>query len=237
MENSEGNHFKPEIVENNQNQWKNLFNENIQQKDYAHPQSLVNQYGFSSVDPYCFTNEALIIPIFEKKLTNQTIPLNRVIALDTLEGNDARNGDSSRLPWEIRSHISVNEVRELIRQNKFDFTNTDCLYGYELPGNYYVITGGRHRITAMFLEGVPEVEIKLNKIKNPSEFEINKQYGEFKIQKAIDNGKLRGKIEEDPDGFKKLTLEEPIIKNPLQLFDEYIPEELINVLAQTLSTD
>ncbi|MDD2225160.1 MAG: hypothetical protein PHP97_03275 [Candidatus Shapirobacteria bacterium] len=248
MENS--GEFSPqiprEILSNKQDKWLNLLGEDTRKRGYESmggntesiyepkPRSLVDKNGFSCVSSDYF-KETLITPIREKKSTEMVVPLNKIIALDTTEKPGRMNNNSTRLPWEIDSHTSVEEFRRLIKENKFDFNDASGLYGLELPGGYFLATGGRHRLTAMFLENVSEVKLQVNKIKDPKEFEFTEHYHEHDIQEGLNNGKIKGKIEENSDHSKKLVLEEPL-KNPLQLFDYRVSDELLDVLAQTLST-
>lgn len=248
MENS--GEFSPqiprEILSNKQDKWQNLLGEDTRKRGYESmggnteflyepkPHRLVDENGFSCVNPDYF-KETLITPIREKKLTEMVVPLNKIIALDTTENSRRMNNNPNLLPWEIESHTSVEEFRRLIKENSFDFNDTSGMYGLELPGGYILATGGRHRLTAMFLENVSEVKLQVNKIKDPKEFEFTEPYHEYDIQEGINNGKIKGKIEENPDHSKKLVLEEPL-KNPLQLFDYRVSDELLDVLAQTLST-
>lgn len=249
MENS--GEFSPpipkEILSKKQDNWLNLLGEDTRKRGYESmggntesiyepkPRSLVDQNGFSCVSSDYF-KETLITPIREKNLTETIVPLNKIIALDTTENSRRMNKNSNRLPWEIDSHTSVEEFRRLIKENNFDFNDVSGLYGLELPGGYFLATGGRHRLTAMFLENISEVKLQVNKIKDPTEFEFTEPYHEHDIQEGINNGKIKGKIEENPDRSKKLVLEEPL-KNPLQLFDYWVSDELLDVLAQTLSTN
>lgn len=234
-----------EILSDNQGKYKNLFGEDTRQRGYKsiggntestyEPQtkSLVNEEGYSIINPDYFKKETLLIPSCEKT-TKMIVPLNRIIALDTTKEIDSFNNDTNRLPWEIRSHISVNKFRELIKENKFNFDDIGGLYCLELPGNYFIATGGRHRLTAMFLEGLSEVKLEVYKIKDPKEFYFTNRYSEYKVQKSIDEGEIKGKIKEDSYQSKKLVLDEDIVKNPLQLFDGRVSDELIDVLSQTL---
>jgi len=246
-ENGEG--YKPpapkEVLFNNPKKYENLLGEDIRKRGYESiggnteylyepkPRSLVDGNGFSCVSSDYF-KKTLITPIREKNLTEMVVPLNKIIALDTTEDSRRMNHNSNRLPWEIDSHTSVEEFRRLIKENKFNFNDVNGLYGLELPGGYILATGGRHRLTAMFLENVSEVKLQVNKIKDPKEFEFTEPYHEYDIQKGINHGKVKGKIEENPDRSKKLVLEEPL-ENPLQLFDYRVSDELLDVLAQTLS--
>lgn len=234
-----------EILPSNQDSWKNLSGKDSRQRIYKSivgdvidiyepkSQSLVDQNGFSLISPDYF-KKTLISPILEKNLTEITVPLSKIIALDTTEDIDRQNRDPNRLAWEIDGHTSVDEFRQLIKQNEFDFNNIDGLYGSELPGGYIIATGGRHRLTAMFLENVSEVKLQVNKIKNPKEFNFTEPYSEYKIEKLIEGGDIKGKIEENPDHSKKLVLEESL-NNPLQLFDNNVSDELLDVLDQTMA--
>lgn len=246
-----GEGYKPpapkEVLFNNPKKYENLLGEDTRKRGYESmggnteslygpkPRSLVDENGFSCVSSDYF-KETSITPIREKKSTEMVIPLNKIIALDTIENSKRMNNNSNRLPWEIDSHTSVEEFRKLIKENNFDFNDVNGLYGLELPGGYILATGGRHRLTAMFLENVSEVKLQVNKIKDPKEFEFTEPYYEHDIQECINSGKIKGKIEENTDHSKKLVLEEPL-KNPLQLFDYRVSDELLDVLAQTLSTN
>jgi hypothetical protein len=120
----------------------------------------------------------------------------------------------------------------LKRLDNFDEVNG--VYGYELPGGYVVATGGRHRITALLLENVPQIKMEIRKMKDPKEFFI---WGEFKkgiIQKEIDEKDFKGEIIEDEENnLTRLILEKPLT-TPLQMFDDRVSNELLDVLSQTL---
>lgn len=233
-----------EVLYNKQDKWLNLLGEDTRKRGYESmggntesfyepkPHSLVNKNGFSCVSPDFF-KETLITPIREKNLTEMVVPLNKIIALDTTEDISRSNRSPGRLPWEIDGHLSVEDARQLIKRDKFDFNDVGGLYGLELPGGYILATGGRHRLTAMFLENVSEVKLQVNKIKDLKEYEFTKSYGEFDVEEAIKNGKIKGKIKENSGHSKKLVLNEPL-KNPLQLFDYRVSDELLDILAQTL---
>lgn len=247
MENSgEGNIVAvKERLPSSQEKWKNLLGEDSRKRIYEsiagdvvdiyepNDQSLVDKNGFSIVSPDCFKS-AFISPIREKRATKMLVPLNKIIALDTTKDINTQNSNPERLPWEIDSHTSVDEFRKLIKNGEFNFDDVNGLYGLELPGGYIIAIGGRHRITAMFLEGVSSINIQVNKIKDLKEFEINRKYFEDEIQDNIDSGKIKGRIEEDPDHFKKLILDKPVIESPLQLFGDKVSDELLDVLSQTL---
>ena len=244
MENS-GESFHPIIKEvlHDNDKYKNLLGEDTRQRGWESlsgntesiydpkPRSLVDKNGFAIINPDYFKN-TLITPIREDKSTQMVIPLERIIALDTTEDIRRMNNDPNRLPWEINGHLSVEEARKLIRENKFDFGDISGLYALELPGDYFIAIGGRHRLTALFLENVSEVKLQVSKIKNPKEFEFTQSYSESYVQEGINNGKIKGKIEENPNHSKKLVLDEPL-ENPLQLFDSRVSDELLDVLAQT----
>lgn len=250
MENSgEGNIVAvKERLPASQEKWKNLLGKDSRQRIYnsivgdvvnnyePNSQSLVDKNGFSIISPDCFKS-AFLSPIREKNLTEMIVPLNKIIALDTTEDIKRQNRDPNRLPWEIDSHTSVDKFRKLIKNGEFNFDDINGLYGLELPGGYIIAIGGRHRITAMFLEGVSNINIQVNKIKDLKEFEINGKYFEDEIQDNVDSGKIKGRIEEDPDHFKKLVLDKPVIESPLQLFGGEVSDELLDVLSQTLTTN
>jgi hypothetical protein len=233
-----------ETVPVDKGEWKNLFGEDVRlvNRNAAYepkPQSLVNENGFSVVSPDCFLRQAMLEPVRERQFTTMTVPLDKIVAIDTTPNVDARNRDPNRLPWEIASHGSVQGFRKLIREGKFNFNDIDGLYGLELPGGYMICDGGRHRVTAMFLEGLKEATFRVKKVV-PNEFLINYFYEntfyEDKLRQALQNSDIKGRIEEI-DGDKKLILDSPTIKNPLQLFADSIPEELIDVMTQTLPTE
>lgn len=204
-------------------QWQNFFNQDILQEYQPQPKSLIDENGNSLIQPNYF-NEALISPILKNNLVDEIIHLNKIIALDTeIEITD-------------EDTILINKNRQLIQENKFNSIETRGLYGFELPGGYIVMLGGHHRLIAMFLEGVSETKIQINKINDPREYNFTGYFSELEVQKAITNGQIKAKVQEVENHVKKLILEQPL-SNPLQLFGGSVSADLIDVLAQTLPID
>jgi hypothetical protein len=226
--------------------WLNLFGDDVRlrlsssgQNDnisiyQPKPRSLINANGFSVIHPDYF-NETLIFPILEKKFTIATIPLNKIIALNAIENANPENFNSETIYWDKDDQIIVNKIRDSIRQNKFDITDARGIYASELPGGYYLLTGGCHRVIAMILENIPHINLQVNPIKDSTEFQFIKPSNEYLIKKAIDDKKIVGKILDDPEIGKKLILKNPtVIDSPLKLFGGIVSDELIDILAQTL---
>lgn len=230
-------------MENNSNCWLNLFGNDVRQRldntnqiviYQPQPCTLITPNGFSLIHPDYF-QEALITPILEKKITEITIPLNKIIAINAIENPYQENFNPETIFWDKDDQVIVNKIRDSIRQKEFDFADTRGIYAFQLPGDYYVLTGGLHRVIAMLLEGISQANINVNQIKDKDEFKLVNPKNEYIIQQALDNGRLIGKIIEDEEFGHKIIIDRPKINNPLQLFKGTVSDELINVLSQTLS--
>lgn len=203
-------------------QWQNFFGQDVRQNQ-PQPSSLIDENGESLIQPDYF-NEALISPILKNNLVDEIVPLDKIIALDTK--SETTDEDM----------IIINKNRQLIRENKLNSIETRGLYGSELPGGYIIMLGGRRLLIAMFLEGVTQTKVQINKINNPQEYIFTSYFSELEIQKAITNGQIKGKIQEIENHVKKLVLDKPLT-TPIQLFGGLVSDELLNVLAQTLPLD
>ena len=208
-----------------QYKWKNLFGENV--CDFQpQPKSLINNEGRSIVNTDVFVKRAFLEPVRTKEETDMIIPLNKIIAMSTSPDIDDVNSD--------HNHVHVSTFRNLIKEGKFDFNDSSGIHGLELPGGYIILSDGRHRLTAMFLEHIPQAKINVSKI-IPNEFDITDNYNSRKrIEQKINDGSFKGATKEDKYGNVSLHLDSPQITNPLQLFGDFVPTSLIDVMAQTL---
>lgn len=229
------------------NPWLNLFGQDVRQRllspqdpksviYQAQPRSLVTNAGFSLIHPDYF-KEALLSPILEKNITKITVPLNRIIGLNAIENFSPDSFNPETNYWDKDDQIIVNKLVESIHNREFDFSDTRGIYATELPGEYYLLIGGRHRIIALFLEGASSFTFHVNRLSANDEFYLNNPIHEYIIQKAMDKGQIIGKIIDDEDHGKKIIINHPNISNPLQLFGDTVSDELIDVLAQTLPRD
>ena len=229
------------------NPWANLLGQDVRERLLSpsdprpvlyqpQPKSLVTDSGFSLIHPDYF-NETLITPIVDQELVEFTVPLNRIIGLNAVENINQENFNPETIYWDKDDQIIVDKILQSIHNRQFDFTDTRGIFATELPGEYFLLRGGRHRIIALFLAGATSFTFPVNRLRFVDEFLLTKPSNEFIIQKAIDNGQVKGRIRADDEMGKILSLNYPNIENPLQLFGDIVSDELIDVLAQTLPLD